>query len=57
MAIYAVVQSGVVENLVEWNGDTSVWSPPDGTTTVLVQSTARVSVGWTYANDTFSPPT
>lgn len=31
MATYAIVDdSGLVVNIVEWDGDTKVWQPPEG---------------------------
>lgn len=35
---YAIIneQSGWLENLVVWNGDTNSWQPPAGTYAVLV---------------------
>jgi|TARA_Y100000052_G_C2931077_1_gene74379 hypothetical protein len=32
MSIYHIINSStnIVENTIEWDGDTSVWSPPSG---------------------------
>lgn len=51
---YAIVREGIVENVVEWDGDTEKWSPP-GETTVHAAG-AAVSRGWTYADGAFVPP-
>jgi hypothetical protein len=50
---HAVVRDGVVENVVEWNGD-SEWTPPEGAT--VVAATDSVGVGWSYDGETFSAP-
>lgn len=38
MAAYLLIntQTGLIENNVEWDGDTSKWSPPEGYETMLV---------------------
>lgn len=55
MAIYAVVASGTVTNLVIWDGQ-SDWQPPSGSIAVL--ATDEAAVGGTYAEATgvFTPP-
>jgi len=47
MANYQIINSttNIVENTVEWNGDTSVWKPNDGF--VAVASTVA-GIGWKY---------
>ena len=55
MAKYALIKSGKVDQLVEWNGDVNVWSPPDGTTAVFADDT--VFIGQEYKNDAFVAPT
>ena len=47
MAKYQIINTStnIVENSVEWNGDTSVWSPGDGY--IGVASTVG-SNGWKY---------
>ena len=35
MARYAIVKDEKVTDVVEWNGDTNVWSPPTGSTAVV----------------------
>ena len=50
---YAIISStGLVVNTIEWDGATS-WEPPAGHTAI---ATAEAGIGWTYANDTFTPP-
>ena len=57
MSVYATVDNGIVTNIVEWDGDTSLWQPPEGNTAVLVTSaTASPSIGYTYNGTSFSAP-
>jgi hypothetical protein len=56
MARYAIVQSGVVANVVNWDGGAG-WSPPAGSTPVLLTATQTVQVGDTYNGSVFSPGT
>ena len=50
---YAIISStGLVVNTIEWDGATS-WEPPAGHTAI---ATAEAGIGWTYVNDTFTPP-
>ncbi|HIE4429966.1 TPA: hypothetical protein ACXM9H_000937 [Burkholderia multivorans] len=52
---YAIVESGVVTNLVAWDGETE-WMPPEGSTVVLVEPELFVSIGYTYDGKTFTKP-
>ena len=47
MAIYHIINTStnIVENTVEWDGDTNKWSPEDGY--VAVASTV-CGIGWKY---------
>lgn len=57
MNTYAIVINGAVENLVLWDGNANYWSPPSGSTAVLVPaSTGAISIGWTYSGGQFSAP-
>ena len=55
MARYAIIENEKVINIVEWNGDTNVWTPPSGTTTVFVGDSS-VGIGMTYKNGSFQIP-
>ena len=55
MAKYAIIENEKVTNIVEWNGDTNVWTPPSGTTTALVGD-ASVGIGMTYKDGSFQIP-
>lgn len=52
---YAIVEKGVVTNIVVWDGE-SDWTPPTGATAVLVPADTFVSIGYTYNGTTFSAP-
>lgn len=40
---YLIIESNVVTNVVLWNGDTTVWTPPQGSIT-LVQTTTPAMI-------------
>ena len=40
---YLIIQNNVVENIAAWDGDTTIWTPPQGSI-VLIQSTTPVMV-------------
>lgn len=55
--MYAIVESGVVVNVVVWDGN-SEWQPPVGTTAVEVTAaTGAAYVDLPYANGHFTAPT
>jgi hypothetical protein len=56
-SIYAVVENGVVVNLVLWDGDTAIWQPPEGSTAVPVPIDVYVTIGSLYDGTSFSNPT
>lgn len=43
---YAIIRNGLVENVCEWDGE-STWAPPDGTT-VEAAETITVGIGWQW---------
>jgi hypothetical protein len=57
MARYAMVQdaSGVVVNVIEWDGNTETWQPPAGHTMVLDEPPSA-GPGATYDGEKFIPP-
>lgn len=52
MGTYAVVKSGVVVNVIVWDG-VAEWTPPDGCE--MIESD-EVGVGWAWDGNTFSRP-
>lgn len=54
---YAVVENGVVINVVRWDGE-SAWTPPTGATAVIVPDGVVTGIGALYSNGTFGalPP-
>ncbi len=56
MARYALVENNKSVNIVEWDGDTSKWSPPSGQTAVAI-GTSAVGIGMTYTGAGFIIPT
>jgi len=45
---YVLISGGQVANTVEWDGDTSKWSPPEGMQAVRYDGPAEV--GWAWSN-------
>lgn len=57
MARYAMIdtQSGIVVNVIEWNGDEATWRAPTGYT--MVEDTkGEAGPGFKYDGTTFTPP-
>ncbi len=55
---YAIVQGGIVVNLILWDG-LAPWTPPVGTDAVHVEPGEWVDIGATYddkATPRFAPP-
>lgn len=57
MARYAMVSdvNGIVVNVIEWNGDPAIWSPPPGYT-MVEDAEGAASPGYSYADGAFTPP-
>lgn len=55
MAAYAVVREGVVENVVEWDGE-SDWNPPEGSVAIMLKPGETTGPGWAYDGDIYTPP-
>ncbi|MCM7636307.1 hypothetical protein [Enterobacter roggenkampii] len=51
MSTYAVVVDGIVENLVEWDGE-SDWKPEEGE---AILTDGFVDIGWLYDGKKFTP--
>ena len=47
MSNYQIINTttNIIENTVEWNGDTSIWSPGDG---YIGVASTEGSTGWKY---------
>lgn len=53
---YAVVEGGIVTNVIVWDGDETNWTPPEGATMVLVEDGMVPHIGLGYANGVFEQP-
>lgn len=51
---WAMVENGIVINIVNWDGDLSKWMPPAGIQMVLASDEA--GIGWTYQDGQFEKP-
>jgi hypothetical protein len=47
MARHAIIVSGVVENVIEWDGKAE-WQPPVGSTVVQLDDDQPCGPGWIY---------
>ncbi len=55
--MYAIVENGVVVNMVVWDGNTETWQPPTGTTAVeITDATGPAYIGGTYSSGIFTAP-
>ncbi|PRX32252.1 hypothetical protein B0G75_104273 [Paraburkholderia sp. BL18I3N2] len=52
---YALVENGVVVNVIVWDGH-SDWQPPNGQTVVQIPDGVYAGIGSTYSNGTFGEP-
>ena len=43
LPIYLIIEQNIVNNIVVWNGDTTQWTPPQGSI-ALIQATTPVMV-------------
>lgn len=55
--MYALVENGIVINVVMWDGNTEAWQPPQGVDTVEVtEQTGPAYIGFPYAGGRFEAP-
>lgn len=54
---YALIEDGIVVNTIVWDGNTENWQPPAGQTAVVIPPLPPgISIGWSYIDSTFLPP-
>jgi hypothetical protein len=56
MANYALVENGVVQNTIVWDGNTETWQPPSDMIAVPIPEGAVVDIGGKYSDGEFLPP-
>lgn len=54
--MYAIIEGGIVTNVVEWDGNTQTWMPPDGADVVKVPDGQSPQIGLGYQNGVFEQP-
>lgn len=54
MARYALLKSQTIQNICEWDGDTTKWSPPEGLEAIA--SADQWQVGGSVIDGVYSPP-
>ncbi|HHT8903073.1 TPA: hypothetical protein ACT5CR_006060 [Burkholderia cenocepacia] len=55
MSNYAVVEDGMVVNVVVWDGDETIWQPPAGCEAVKIPDGVTVAIGDEYADGELAP--
>lgn len=53
---YAVIENGVVVNIIVWDGNADTWQPAAGQVAVPASGVPGLGRGWTYDSETFSAP-
>lgn len=53
---YALVENGVVVNVILWDGNTATWAAPEGQQAVAIPDGEHVAIGWTWDGKTFEAP-
>ena len=53
---YAIIENGIVANVVVWDGNTETWQPPTGSTANLLPDDSPVSVGFTFDGTNYAAP-
>lgn len=56
MSQYALIENGVVTNVIVWDGDAENWSAPEGVTTHLINEGEIICIGYTYDGTAFTAP-
>ena len=55
MTTYAIVENGVIANVIVWDGVTE-YTSPNGTTLIQIPDGTYTGIGATYSNGVFGPP-
>lgn len=56
VSTYAIIEAGVVTNIVLWDGSAD-WVPPEGATAIDIGAISTpVSIGYLWSNGAFSAP-
>lgn len=56
MGSYALVENGVIVNIVSWDGSIETWQPPEGLLAVEMPDGVNAGIGWTYDGTSFHAP-
>ena len=50
---YLIIEQNVVTNIVVWNGDTSIWTPPTGSIALIANTTPAKIWDWNHVTKTY----
>lgn len=53
---YAIIEAGIVANVVLWDGNAENWQPPSGATAIAIPVGQVVNPGYTWNGAIFSAP-
>ncbi|WP_082779139.1 tail fiber assembly protein [Burkholderia sp. PAMC 28687] len=53
---YALIENGIVINVVVWDGNLATWTPPDGQTAIEVKDGDVPHIGLGYADGVYEQP-
>lgn len=53
---YAIVENGVVTNVILWDGDSSIWQPPAGAIANLLPNGSPVGPDYTFDGEKYLAP-
>tara|TARA_B100001094_G_scaffold319161_1_gene363620 strand:+ start:1922 stop:2341 length:420 start_codon:yes stop_codon:yes gene_type:complete len=59
MGRYAIIENNIVTNIIEWDGNTTTWTPPTGSVQVALAATGiadGVGIGQSYFESTIVVP-
>lgn len=56
MGNYAIVEAGIVTNIIVWDGNVDEWQPPEGSLAVLIPDGEAVGIGYAYDGKAFTAP-
>jgi hypothetical protein len=53
---YALIENGIVVNVIVWDGDTSTWAPPAEFSALAIPAESIATIGWLCDGTNFTAP-